>query len=138
VAGDLTSPGLGLSADDEAELKENIQVVLHSAADVKFDRKLSEAFAINVEGTRHVLELASAAKQLSVFLHVSTAYAHCNRKHMDDRIFTEESELAAATSFTLAGVQEMEEKPGFNRQKYLGTWPNTYCYTKVNRYWLKL
>jgi len=131
VSGDLTEPHLGLSTEDRQELQLNIKAIIHSAADVKFDRRLSEAFNINVEGTRNMLELATACKKLDVFLHVSTAYANCIKPHMEDRIYTEDEDMAKISAFTLSKMQEMESKPGFDQKKYLGKWPNTYCFTKV-------
>ena len=65
LAGDLTS---GVRAPDE-----EIDVVCHCAASISFDMPLDEARAINVEGTRAMLELARAAGARR-FVHVSTAY----------------------------------------------------------------
>jgi thioester reductase-like protein len=77
VAGDLTSPGLGLRNGDRAALAEEIGAVLHCAASISFDLPLEEARQINVEGTREVIGFAREAKalgRLDRFLHVSTAY----------------------------------------------------------------
>ncbi|MBA3406790.1 MAG: SDR family oxidoreductase [Solirubrobacterales bacterium] len=65
LAGDLTS---GVQAPDE-----EIDVVCHCAASISFDMPLDEARAINVGGTRAMLELARAAGARR-FVHVSTAY----------------------------------------------------------------
>jgi len=99
---------------------------------VKFDRKLSEAFSINVDGTRNVLELAKKCSKLQVFLHVSTAYVHCIHPHIEERIYIDDEQLAQGATATLADMQEMENAKGFDQQKFLGKWPNTYCFTKVN------
>jgi thioester reductase-like protein len=48
--------------------------VLHCAAAVAFDQPLGDARAINVEGTRAVLDLAARAPRLERVVHVSTAY----------------------------------------------------------------
>jgi long-chain acyl-CoA synthetase len=58
LRGDVTQPGLGLSRQTRDELAEHVTEVVHSAASVSFALPLDEARAINVEGTRHVLELA--------------------------------------------------------------------------------
>lgn len=67
VAADLTG---------ELELAQagDITHVLHCAAAVQFDLPLDEARAVNVEGTRRVLELARRAPRLERVVHVSTAY----------------------------------------------------------------
>jgi thioester reductase-like protein len=81
VAGDVTSPGLGLAQEARAMLAEEVGAVLHCAASIAFDLPLDEARAINVEGTREVIGLARECKtlgRLERFVHVSTAYV-CGR-----------------------------------------------------------
>ncbi|MGH2969594.1 MAG: SDR family oxidoreductase [Solirubrobacteraceae bacterium] len=77
VAGDLTSPGLGIEQAQRTALAEEVGAVLHCAASISFDLPLDEARAINVEGTREVIGFAREAKalgRLERFVHVSTAY----------------------------------------------------------------
>jgi thioester reductase-like protein len=77
VAGDVTSPGLGIPSVERTALAEDIGAVLHCAASIAFDLPLEEARAINVEGTREVIGFAREAKalgRLERFVHVSTAY----------------------------------------------------------------
>jgi long-chain acyl-CoA synthetase len=78
VPGDVTSPGLGLDPQTRARLGERTDVILHCAASVSFDLPLEQARAINVEGTRRVLELAHEATARGAgvkrLIHVSTAY----------------------------------------------------------------
>ena len=40
VAGDISEMGLGLSADDREMLQEVVDIVIHSAATVRFDEDL--------------------------------------------------------------------------------------------------
>lgn len=81
LAGDLTAPGLGLSADDRLLLQHHRLSIVHSAASIRFqaDDPVGEPYATNVRGTEHLLELA---RELSVeqFHHVSTAYVQCDRQ----------------------------------------------------------
>jgi nucleoside-diphosphate-sugar epimerase len=77
VAADLTKPGLGLDACRRDQIACSVDEVIHSAASVSFSLPLEEARAINVHGTRRVLELAElcmAQGGLRRFAHVSTAY----------------------------------------------------------------
>jgi thioester reductase-like protein len=77
VAGDLLRPGLGLEARRRDELTECVGEIIHAAASVSFNLPLADARAINVEGTRGVLELAGRVQQrgaLGRLAHVSTAY----------------------------------------------------------------
>jgi thioester reductase-like protein len=77
VAGDVTSAGLGIDAEERGFLAEEVGAVLHCAASISFDMPLDEARAINVEGTREVIGFARECKalgRLERFVHVSTAY----------------------------------------------------------------
>jgi thioester reductase-like protein len=79
VAGDLTAPRLGLG-DRHDELATRVGSVIHSAASVAFDLPLDEARAINVEGTRRVLDFAAAVPDLERVTCVSTAYVAGDRR----------------------------------------------------------
>jgi thioester reductase-like protein len=77
IAGELTSPRLGLSPTAYERLAERITTIVHSAASVSFTMPLDEARAINVEGTKRMLELAELARTrggLTRYGHISTAY----------------------------------------------------------------
>lgn len=77
LAADLTRPGLGLDEARRSELVEQVDEIVHCAASVSFSLPLEEARAINVEGTRRVLELAWDCREhggLRRLAHVSTAY----------------------------------------------------------------
>ncbi|HEX5980098.1 MAG TPA: SDR family oxidoreductase [Thermoleophilaceae bacterium] len=78
VAGDITRDGLSLEPRVRDELAEAVDEVIHSAASVSFSLPLEQARAVNVEGTRRMLELALLASArgdgLRRFAHVSTAY----------------------------------------------------------------
>ncbi len=77
VAGDMTAPGLGLDPGRWDWLAAESTTIVHCAASVSFALSLDEARAINVEGTRRMLELAARAQTLGGlerYAQVSTAY----------------------------------------------------------------
>lgn len=74
LRGDITEPHLGLDGRTYAELKACITEVIHCAADTRFGLSLECARAVNTEGTRNVLRLASECRRLQKFAHVSTVY----------------------------------------------------------------
>jgi thioester reductase-like protein len=77
VAADLTAPRLGLARERYAQLAERVRTIVHSAASVSFTLPLEEARAINVTGTRRMLDFAECACEhggLERYGHVSTAY----------------------------------------------------------------
>ena len=76
-AGELDRPGLGLSAEDRALVLERCDSFLHCGASVRFDLPIERARAVNVEGTRGVLELAAERQRRGALRrvdHVSTCY----------------------------------------------------------------
>src|SRR3954452_2403102 len=74
VPGDLTEPGLGLEPRRLDELAEQVTDVVHAAASISFADPIEGARAINVDGTRRVLELAERCRGLRLFAYVSTTY----------------------------------------------------------------
>jgi thioester reductase-like protein len=90
VAGDLEAPGLGLSRGRGIELARQVSTIIHSAASVSFTLPLDQARAINLEGTRRMLELAELTAEhgdLAQYGHISTAYVagtHAGRFGEDD------------------------------------------------------
>jgi len=90
VAGDLELPGLGLSDAQAAALAGEVGEIIHGAASVSFELSLARSRAINVEGTRRMLELAALCAcrgGLRRFTYISTAYVagmHRGRFTEDD------------------------------------------------------
>lgn len=74
IKGDISIDGLDLSQEDRSELIENVNVIFHCAACVKFDFPLKVAVNIQLCGTLRMLQLAEAMKNLHVFTYISTAF----------------------------------------------------------------
>jgi thioester reductase-like protein len=74
AVGDITQPGLVLSADDAARLRRGLTAAHHLAAvyDLAVSRDLG--MKVNVEGTRNVLAFLAEAKHVERLHYVSTAY----------------------------------------------------------------
>ena len=71
VTGDITKEQFGLSQPDMDKLCEEVEVVFHSAATIKFDEKLTEAVKLNVGAVYTLMELCKLMKKLQV---ISTFY----------------------------------------------------------------
>lgn len=74
VETDLARPRLGLSRQAFQELADRIGTLWHSAGSINLEGDLPELRRTNVEGTRHVLELAAAGRLRPRVHHVSTAF----------------------------------------------------------------
>lgn len=78
LAGDIVQPGCGLDPDDVRD----VDLVWHCAASLRFeDRFAAEIHEINVQGTRHLLDLARTMRAATVN-YVSTAYVAGTRTGM--------------------------------------------------------
>lgn len=66
IAGDVSLPGLGISPYDRQKLAEEVNVVFHGAATIKFDEHIRVAININVLGTREIIKLAKEMVNLKV------------------------------------------------------------------------
>jgi Male sterility protein len=66
VAGDVLKPTLGLSDVDLHILRQEVSVVIHTAATVRFNECISLAVEMNTLGTRRVIELCKQLPLLQV------------------------------------------------------------------------
>lgn len=57
------------------------------AATVRFDERLKTAVAINVQGPREIVELCKMMTNLKAAVHVSTAFAQCAYKFIEERFY---------------------------------------------------
>ncbi|MFD5895658.1 SDR family oxidoreductase [Streptomyces sp. NPDC060366] len=80
VETELERPRLGLSRRVFQELADGLGAIWHSAGSINLAGNLPELRRTNVEGTRHVLELAAAGRERPVVHHVSTAFVAGSRR----------------------------------------------------------
>lgn len=85
INGDITEDGLALSSQDELMLINEIDVVFHCAANVRFNDPLKDAVNINVTGTLRVLNLAQKMRNLKVFSYMSTAFCQSYQRDLEER-----------------------------------------------------
>ncbi|XP_003746504.1 putative fatty acyl-CoA reductase CG5065 [Galendromus occidentalis] len=127
VDGDMLMDNLGLNDGDLSELQEHVNVVVHSAASVRFDAPLRDAVSMNLCGTKKLLDIARSFRRLEVFVHVSTCYANCDNDVVEERIYDSKYESAR--------IMEMVEWLDDDaidavQDKLLAEKPNTYTFTK--------
>lgn len=66
IQGDVLKKDLDLCKEDRMWLYEEVQVVFHCAATVRFDEPLRYAVLLNVRGTKQMLDLAKNMMKLQV------------------------------------------------------------------------
>lgn len=86
VQGDVMEIGLGLSSEDIKKM-ENVSIVFHVAANVRFDDSLKTAILMNTRGTHETLLFAETLKNLKIFLHVSTTYCNPFQMCVEEKLY---------------------------------------------------
>lgn len=129
IAGDITTPDLGLTPDDALLLQACVQISIHSAATVQFNDPLEVAVEMNCLGALHVAKFAQSCAQNRCHLHVSTAYVNSNRRDttIAEKLYPLDFDAHdALKAVTTASPSELERL----RVNLMGTYPNTYTLTK--------
>lgn len=101
LAGDITSRDLRISTADRAMLVAGVEEIIHSAATVDFDEPLDSCRLINVEGARHIFDLALECRNLTKFGHISTLYVAGKRTGIVD-----EADLLHNHGFVTNGYEQ--------------------------------
>nr|CAD7412631.1 unnamed protein product [Timema poppensis] len=84
VPGDCALPKIGLSPSDYVMLTQQVNIILHLAATVRFDEKINIAVPMNIGGTKEIIDLCRACVNLKSIVYLSTAYSNCNRKYIEE------------------------------------------------------
>lgn len=87
IPGNLILENMGVSDEHWRILHEEVQIVIHCAATVRFDQHLRTAYQINVRATRDLILNARKMEKLESFVHVSTAYSNCPRYEIDEQVY---------------------------------------------------
>merc|ERR1712130_6128 len=134
LEGDMQKSKLSLSPGDLKKIAKEVTVIIHNAANVRFEDLLLHSIRSNVFGSLELLDIAKTCENLVSYVHISTAYTNSNilEKDSEGRIHIEEKlyplnfageevykKLLAATSITRA-----QEK------QFLGDHPNVYTFSK--------
>lgn len=133
VEGDVTQPNLGLSRQNLLRIMNEVSVIFHSAATVKFDEPLKQSIGINIAGTKNMIDVCRRIPQLAALVHISTAYANCQLDEIDEHVYPVDMDperlIKMADWLDQDTLQEL-------KRRLLGSRPNTYTYTKALAEWL--
>lgn len=134
VEGNTRDIKVGLSDGIRKELIENVNIILHAAADVRFDNTLKELSLVNLRGTRELLKLADECKQLDMFAYISTAFSHCERKFIEEKFYEVPIDPEAMINIAehFEEHPEKEEMLDVITENFVHPWPNTYSFSKVS------
>ncbi|XP_072341422.1 fatty acyl-CoA reductase 1 isoform X3 [Scyliorhinus torazame] len=128
IGSELMHPNLAINPEDTERLLACINIVFHCAATVRFDEPLKHALQLNVVATQQLLTLARQMQKLEAFIHISTAYANCNRNHVEEVIYPPPVEPKKL----IDSLEWMDDSMIQDiTPKLIGDRPNTYTYTKA-------
>jgi fatty acyl-CoA reductase len=83
---------------------------------------------MNLLGVKKVIDLCKELKDLHVFIHISTAYANCNRPHISEEVYVP----PVKPESIMEAMSWMDDDLVINlTHKLIGKWPNTYTFTKA-------
>lgn len=85
VEGDVGVLGLGFSPETLEQLQD-VSVIFHSAASVRFDDILKSAIILNTRGTHEVIKFGTTLKNLATFVHISTTYCYPDQRYTDEKV----------------------------------------------------
>ncbi|GAB0087092.1 hypothetical protein DMENIID0001_013650 [Sergentomyia squamirostris] len=126
LEGNSMSLKLGLSDHDLKRL-ENVSVIIHSAASVRFDDPLHKAILLNTRSAREVCIIAENLKNLKVLAHISTTY--CNPKYsvIEEKVYPPLADWRQAIKLAENLDPDVLD---ILAPKYMDFQPNTYTFTK--------
>nr|QLI62002.1 fatty acyl-CoA reductase 12 [Streltzoviella insularis] len=136
IAGDVEQPGLGLNSG-ALQLLQEVSVVFHAAATLKFDEELKKAVDMNLRSVVALLEMCDKLPHIEAFVHVSTAYSNADQDVVEERVYPAPTDMAQLLALADAAPADLLK---LITPKYIAPKPNTYTYTKamaesaVNRY----
>lgn len=111
ISGDVSQPHLGLRASDHRRLSRQIDCIVHAAAITDFSRPEEEIRRTNVDGTRHMVELAAEASVPLYFISTAFAADGCYASTADKRNAYEQSKRDAEDIVKRSGVPHVIVRP---------------------------
>jgi alcohol-forming fatty acyl-CoA reductase len=118
---------LDITKSDLMKITDEVDIVFHAMASVKFNDKLKDAININILGTKRVVKLARQFQNLKAFLHVSTCYTQCHRTRLEEKIdvcsVNCQKLLEMTANLTADEVEVLKDG-------LMDNMPNTYTLTK--------
>ncbi|XP_030759584.1 fatty acyl-CoA reductase wat-like [Sitophilus oryzae] len=127
VGGDCTLSGIGLSIQDRRLLVDEVNIVFHVAATVRFDEKIKTAVAINIRAPRDLLRLSREMPNLKCFMHTSTIFGNCMQSVIEEKVYPPAIDSHKLILMTECAPEKILEEI---TPKLIEPYPNTYTFTK--------
>jgi nucleoside-diphosphate-sugar epimerase len=116
------------------KIKEEIQIIIHSAATLQFNERLDRAIISNVFGTRKMIQFAKTCPNFQLFCQISTCYTNFpHYDYVDEKVYplnlpNDEEILQFCNRVCKMSPDEISKVQ--NEYLTLFNYPNTYSFTK--------
>lgn len=127
MEGALEQEELGLSEMDIDYLRTHVEIVIHSAADVRFDLSLKASFRTNVFGAQQLVNIALRMRKLVSLLYISTAYSNCIQEVVEEKFY--DTDVDPEEMMRVIEAIDEQQLDTLS-PKIMQPWPNTYTYAK--------
>ncbi|CAK1546402.1 unnamed protein product [Leptosia nina] len=127
IPGDVSEPNFGILPEYLLKLQE-VSIVFHSAATLKFDEELQKAVEQNVLSVIRLMDICDTLPNMEALIHVSTAYSNPELSTVEEKVYTPPMPLPRLLALIDAVPTNLLQD--ITRQ-YIHPKPNTYTYTKA-------
>lgn len=131
VKGDLSEINLGISDANLKIIIKSVQIVFHVAADVTFDKLLTDAIKNNLIGTREMLKIVEQLENLESFVYMSTAYSNSVYPNTKEKFYTAPINPEMIIKLVEQSDENMIDVINIMSSRIIHPWPNTYSFTKA-------
>jgi alcohol-forming fatty acyl-CoA reductase len=133
--GELSEPNFAIANALLEKLLEEVNIVFHVAATIRFNTFLGSAIKINLVGTQVAVNFSKRLRKLSSFVYISTAF--CNSCYLNqgikEQVYPSEHDPYDMIKLVDANNNLEKSLPQTGTkelQDILGIHPNTYTFTK--------
>ncbi|CAH2985591.1 unnamed protein product [Chilo suppressalis] len=127
LQGDVLFQDFGLSKSDIENLSNEVSVVFHFAATLKLEAPLKDNVDMNTSGTQRTLNIAKQLKNLSIFVHLSTAFCYPDYQVLNEKVHAP----PAKPDDVMRLIEWLDDKQlAILTPALLGPHPNCYTYSK--------
>lgn len=136
VEGNLEKACVGIEDASTLEtLREQIDIVIHAAADVRFNEPLYNLILRNLYGTRELLELSKQMRHLKVFVYMSTAFSNCKaaaEENIAEEFYPPPIDADVLIDYVQTRRTDMDrELLSILSPNLIKPWPNNYTFSKA-------
>lgn len=127
----MDAPNLGFTDELLVKLQNEVNIIFHCAATIKFNSHLRTAIRTNLTGTMRTMEFAKSLKNLSSYVHLSTAFCNSNyRGLMSEKVYPAPQDPYEMMQLAEDDTAWVNCNTRADWQHLIKEHPNTYTFTK--------